>query len=63
MRIRAADSEWEKKLEKEFTDAYEGYLEELDPEEKKWLEEHPAKDPTIGNGVVEIDLGKGRSGE
>ena len=55
--------EWEKKLEKEFTDAYEGYLEELDSEEKKWLEEHPANDPTMGNGVVEIGLKKDKSGE
>ena len=56
-------TDWEKQLEKDFMDAYEGYLETLDPEEKKWLDEHPAKDPTMGNRVVEYSLKKANSGD
>jgi len=51
---------WEKqkeKLDKEFMDAYEGYLEELDPEEREWLNNHPAKEPAEMTEVA-IDDGK-----
>ena len=50
-------------MDRDFQDAYEGYLEELDPDERKWLEEHPAKDPTMGNGVVEYSLKNRKSGD
>ena len=44
--------EQKEKLDKEFMDAYEGYLEELEPKEREWLENHPAKEPAEMTEVV-----------